>query len=616
MRILFRERDALNRRWSTLVDEQVESEFVAVSPLTLSEASELAFEFFTDVHPSPDVRLRVGDVVVASSLRSDRPDFLLRPPYDAASDSLGCSGRLLRDWAGQTELKVEVRQSGDWRVALVAGLSIAAGKMEQEAFEALCREIAAFSAEILLDVYGKTFIGLEPERRFDESAPIAVLGRLRQTLDKLAVSLRAVAHQPAYRLKTSRLREPALAEQSVSDLTLEEVCLDPTLAVRDRGGVRFREHVREVAAPNFDLPEHRMISGFLGFLNVQINDLRGRMQRDIRERLERRAYRHRRTDPDARTWWEQEDLPRIEEMQKLLNHLAALEMDLAQLRRHPFLPPAGRLTEVPASTPLIRSHRAYAQAYKALVGHFTAFRVHLDEGHLLTRARSLPQLYEVWCLLQVFRVLQGCLQLREPGPFDRSSPFRRLEEGRERFVLELTPDQTVSFTDEDGRLVRLRYIPSYRAFWADREATYGFLGLDSERTPDLAVEVFAGSTPARPPELIVVLDAKYSSDPHALKLDEVRSKYGKLGVFRTGRVLSRQVWALTPSAARGRGPARPEWASFCTVDNTGFWSDQFDFDSSVAGVVQAKPNMPAGRSPLESLLRRLLKLSGLRLRGG
>jgi hypothetical protein len=380
--------------------------------------------------------------------------------------------------------------------------------------------------------------------------------------------------------------------------------------------VRFREHVREVASPNFDLPEHRMIAGFLHFLNLQINDLRGRMERDIKERLDRRAYRHRRrADQEEKTWWEQEDLPRIEELQRLLGNLAALEADLAQLGRYPFLPLAGRLTAVPASTPLIRSHRAYVQAYKAIVGHFTAYRVHLDEGHLLTRARSLPQLYEVWCLLQVFRVLHGCLNLKDSGRFDRGSPFRRLEEGRERFVLELTPDQVVPFTDELGRLVRLRYVPSYRPYWQSRDLPYGFLGLQGERTPDIAVEVFGSREANRPPELIVVLDAKYSSDPHHVKLDEVRSKYGKLGVFGTGRVLSRQVWALSPAAARTRGPARPEWASFCTVDNTGFWAEQFDMQSSVAGVVQAKPNMPAGRSPLESLLRRLLNGCGLRLRG-
>src|SRR5436189_184397 len=88
-----------------------------------------------------------------------------------------------------------------------------------------------YSAGMLLDVFGKTFVNLQLERRPGENAPILVLQRVRQVIDQLAASLRAIARRPAYRLKSRRLREPALAELAVSDLTLEEACLDPTLAV-------------------------------------------------------------------------------------------------------------------------------------------------------------------------------------------------------------------------------------------------------------------------------------------------------------------------------------------------------------------------------------------------
>jgi hypothetical protein len=98
----------------------------------------------------------------------------------------------------------------------------------------------------------------------------------------------------------------------------------------------------------------------------------------------------------------------------------------------------------------------------------------------------------------------------------------------------------------------------------------------------------------------------------------VSRKYGKIGIFRTGRVLSRQVWAMTTMPAASIGALRegqPEWASYCTVDNIGFWSDEFDITSPVAGVVQARPKMPAGRPPLDSLIRLLLKRAGVVLCG-
>jgi len=362
-----------------------------------------------------------------------------------------------------------------------------------------------------------------------------------------------------------------------------------------------------------------MIAGFLHFLSLQVRDLRRRMAHEIQMREQRREYRHRRTG-GAKTWWESEDLPRIEELRGLLAIVSAMGRELADLLGSPFLPSAPPLRNVPPSTPLVRYHKAYSSAFKTIVSHFQAFRVQVDDKHLVMRARSLPVLYEWWCLLEVLRVLRGCLPFSEAEELGPGSPFRRLAEDRDRFVVEFEPDQAVDFEDPEGRLVRVRYVPSYRNHATARGGAYGSLGEERLRTPDIAIEVFpAGDTSNEPPELIVVLDAKYSSEAHTVKLDEVNRKYGKIGVFRTGKVLSRQVWAMTPMPAAsspGRaGLNAPEWASFCTVDNVGFWSDDFDMSSFVGGVVQAKPKMPAGRPPLDALLRLLLRRAGVVLQG-
>ena len=639
MRIRLRERDQQTRRWHTVLEQRVHvTSCTRVAPLALNESSELSLF----LHPEAsdgwgtdfDARLLVGNFPVASTLEKDRPDFVLRlaSEHEEGADFYVCSGRMLRDWVGQTELRVEVLDRGEWmpavggpspdtwRAILSAGLYISAGKLEQEEFEALCAEIADYSAGMLLDVFGKTFVNLELERRPGENAPIVVLQRVRQVIDQMASALRAVARRPAYRLKSRRVREPALAELAVSDLTLEETCLDPTLAVPlEGGGVHFREHVREVASPSYDLPENRTIAGFLHFLALQVRDLRRRMAHEIAMREERREYRHRRRDAATKTWWESEDLPRIEELTSLLAIVAVMGRDLADLQNSHFLPAAAPLRNVPPSTPLVRSHKAYASAFKTIVSHFQAFRVQVDDKHLVLRARSLPVLYEWWCLLEVLRVLRGCLNYSQAEDFGPQSPFRRLAEERDRFVVDFEPDQAVDFEDPEGRLVRVRYVPSYRGLWLARGAAYGFLAEDRERTPDIAVEIFPAGASNKPPELIIVLDAKYSSEAHSVKLDEVNRKYGKIGIFQTGKVLSRQVWALTPmpamKIARGGTGSAPEWASFCTVDNVGFWSDEFDIGSYVAGVVQAKPKMPAGRPPLDTLLRLLLKRAGVVLQG-
>jgi hypothetical protein len=646
MRIRLRERDSHTRRWRTVIDQRVSvTSCTRIVPQELNESSDLQFLLQPDRSDGWgvqfDARILIGNFTVASTVEKERPEFVLRlsTDEDDGSEYFYCSGRMLRDYVGQTEVRIEVhgRDRDEeqnqwldpspvpapperWKTVLSADLYISAGKLEQEAFEALCSEVADYSAGMLLDVYGKTFVNLELERRPGETAPVLVLQRLRQVLEQMATSLRAVARRPAYRLKTRRVREPALAQLAVNDRTLDEFCLDPTLGVPlDNGGVHFLEHVREVASPSFDMPENRVLSGFLHFLALQVRDLRRRMEQEVAVREDRREYRHRRRSDGAKTWWESEDLPRIEELNNLLGIVNLMGHELAELRRSPFLPPTRPLQHVPPSTPLLRSHKAYTSAFKTIVNHFQAFRVQVDDKHLVLRARSLPVLYEWWCLLEVLRSLRGCLRYAQAEDFGPHSPFRRLAEERDRFIVEFQPDQSVDFEDASGRLVRCRYIPSYRGMLNSRGSAYGFLAEYRERTPDIAIEIFApGDTSGGPPELIIVLDAKYSSEPHLVKLDEVNRKYGKIGIFQTGKVLSRQVWAMTtmPAAGVTRLQHAPEWAAYCTVDNIGFWSDDFDITSFAAGVVQARPKMPAGRPPLDSLLRFLLKRAGVVLHGG
>src|SRR2546421_90785 len=84
--------------------------------------------------------------------------------------------RLLLDWVGVTDLTVKLVAGGQRRTVLrVDDLRVGAGKLAEEVFEALFNEIAAHSSALLLDVYGKTYFGLEPEFHSGETAPVAAL---------------------------------------------------------------------------------------------------------------------------------------------------------------------------------------------------------------------------------------------------------------------------------------------------------------------------------------------------------------------------------------------------------------------------------------------------------
>jgi hypothetical protein len=91
-------------------------------------------------------------------------------------------------------------------------------------------------------------------------------------------------------------------------------------------------------------------------------------------------------------------------------------------------------------------------------------------------------------------------------------------------------------------------------------------------------------------------------------------KYGKIGVFATGLVLSRQVWALVPGGPLPPRSYGPAFSAHCTVDNSGFWRDDYDMRSWTAGVIQAKPRLSLDRLPLEGLIRLLLRRAGVAVR--
>ena len=64
--------------------------------ITLSESSDLVLRLYPDEPSSFQARVYAGNVLVASTLESDRPDFLMQMFLDAdgGEESFACSGRL------------------------------------------------------------------------------------------------------------------------------------------------------------------------------------------------------------------------------------------------------------------------------------------------------------------------------------------------------------------------------------------------------------------------------------------------------------------------------------------------------------------------------------------
>jgi hypothetical protein len=595
-----------------------------------SESDVLRVQVIAPPDAAPAVRVRVGSVLVASTIPADRVALLDHDDADGAdAPPLVCRGRFLADWVGLTELTVEVRLGDDprWTQVLELPLAVTAGKLATEEFHRLFAELEHDAAAVLLDVHGKTQVGMRRAGSLASSAPVAMLSRISATVAELTDLLRRMARRPASRLRVRRSRELALPGQAISDATLAEACRDPGLLGQVGAAVAFREHLREHSRPDYRTPEHRAIADFAEYLKAQLADLRQRIDAEVLEREGRRRWRNFAPEPGKPTWWEAEDLPRIEELRRCRARVAELRAAVDEWGRLPFLPPGRCLRTGPPSTPVFRNVAVYRGVYRVIASHFQAYQATLDTQAMLTRARSLPVLYEWWCAVRVVRVLaRGLTPL---GGDDQTAPLISTglaQEGR-RFTIEFASDQAITFTDGRRTRVRFRYQPRYAAGEVAGQAV-AVLEAGALRTPDMALEIYQATAEGRAcphcgkilevapapapdiPALIVVLDAKYSSLPQWEKMKEVAASYSKLGDPRTGRVLSRQVWALTPAAPAG-GPGADGLRRYCTVDNEAFWSEQFDLDGPVNGAVQTRPVEPGSFDPLAALLVRLLKRAGV-----
>lgn len=602
-------------RWRPVADAAVDGARTATLPeAAVDEGDEVRVAFASPPDPPPALRILVGSVPVASTIPTDRVAAIEYEDVPGAEDSLACRGRFFADWVGRTELTVAVR-SGDrdgWRTAVHVPVAVTAGKITHEQFERLFSELEKESASVLLDIYGKTQVGLKADGHAAPSAPVAVLHRVKDAVQALDGLLRQVNRQPACKLKVTRTRELAVAGQSISEATLQEACADASLLSRLDGRVAVREYLHDRSRADYRIPEHQTIADFAEYLQAQLADLRVRIDAEMRERQDRRTWRHAPRGDGQASWWEQEDMPRIRELGECRDALALLRHRLDEWSALKYLPPGTALRSHPRLTPLFQKHPLYRRVYQVMAAHFLAFRATLDTRPVMAKARSLPVLYEWWCALRVLRTLLRILTPAANEPGNRGPVASRLAQGRNTFTIGFAADQSMTFEDGRGGTVRFRYNPVYGA---DDRAAIGLLDGGSKRTPDIALELFPRDSPSKGvPTLIVVFDAKYTSLSHKQKADEVKAKYSAIGDPSTGTVLSRQVWALTPVAAEsGRNPAHLQ--SYCTLDNTAFWSDSFSMSNPVTGAIEVRPRVGEAFDPLDALLVLLLRRTGIALFG-
>lgn len=235
MKFILRVKPKSGNRWRSITEVELDTtRTLTIAPTSVGEEDEVRFQFQPTTATTPAIRVYVGAVLVASTIGSDRV-LPIKDDGGSASDPppLVCNGGVFADWMGLTELDIQCRydDSDAWHTAITLPMAIAPGKLKSDEFDRLFLELERDSAAVLMDIYGKTQLGLKSTVALAQNAPIALLRRVRGTIRELDGLLRQIGKQPNCRLRSSMARELALSGQAVSDATLAEACTDTRMLV-------------------------------------------------------------------------------------------------------------------------------------------------------------------------------------------------------------------------------------------------------------------------------------------------------------------------------------------------------------------------------------------------
>jgi hypothetical protein len=220
---------------------------------------------------------------------------------------------------------------------------------------------------------------------------------------------------------------------------------------------------------------------------------------------------------------------------------------LRDLRSLPFLAEVEPLAAFRGPTPLLQRDPAYREIYRMWLSLRQPPLVAFDSPLFHLPIADMPQLYEVWCALEVVRALLALGGVVREQQLVRQ-PDAASEEPALDFALDLAEDAPLLVIDHGECTLTLRYQPRYRPLRtknqeprternAQRDGSrFSVLGsatlssLDRHtRVPDLAIEI---RQPETQPQALL-LDAKYrlDADGRGVPQDALSDAYTYLGAI-------------------------------------------------------------------------------------
>ncbi|HYF79803.1 MAG TPA: DUF2357 domain-containing protein, partial [Symbiobacteriaceae bacterium] len=282
-------------------------------------------------------------------------------------------------YAGRCIVSVET-VADEPEVVVRFELLVQPSKLTQSEYHAILRDLQERERGLLLDVYGKTYLTVDEQRPPipGEMPAEEFLARAQRAVAVCEQQLTEIRRQPQQGIRVAFASQAYRPGQLLRSREVHELCRrgdglgaavphDP-YALEAGGQYVGIERVPTLeTVQDYDVYEHRAIRWFLLRLRILLSDLRRAAQAEYDQRMADKTWKNYRRNPNQPSWWEQEDLPRLQPLQERATLCESLSGRITSLlRRHPCLQELGPFTPPLRATPTFGRRPAYRRLYETM----------------------------------------------------------------------------------------------------------------------------------------------------------------------------------------------------------------------------------------------------------
>lgn len=481
-------------------------------------------------NPDDALVLKVGDIYIGAQLL----------PYpDGYAFTLG---NYFESSYGPTQFSVVRRGEDGAEVTLTkCTCYVVPTKIGNDNYCQMVADLQSLCRALINDLLGKSRYNQEWDETLQPHLARSLaeeLAAIRRTWRDLKPLLEGISHAPSTDMQHRLTMAKAGRTRSRRGVA----------AMMKKGGdPRFSSPARKYPTyrlqESADIPEHRLIRGFLQFLAGRLGQCRKGIRNDMENIEADREFRNRPSHPGEPSLYESQDVPRLNKLRQHSNTVGRLEDEIREMVLSDFWRGIPPITEYPEPG-TIPENACYVRIANIILRYL---KNGFNKGGVIGQEFTLKEtsrIYEQWVLIQLVAAFEYCgLEMETWESVVRQSLGSQ-------FRVDF-PKNTRFFARLEGHYaVLIRYepwiAPHARIANHPEETLCHFKSQDMFWRPDFVVELVDVQDAQHPKTVYaVVLDAKYSRVPSA----EMVSSVEKYQAIRStdgarGRQVARQVWLV------------------------------------------------------------------------